>query len=222
MLFKIVHSVRLSALFMPILLLFYGCGTPVKEVSITTTDYEEVAYQGQVPEQVFKDVQKRYPPGFWQESGSVIPPDQQLRVSIRRFDSSPDQPDLAKIVTDVFVTSFVRSRAFNVVEREQLDRLATELELNQSGMVEQVNAPETGQLTATDVIITGAVNQMGNTINLEARVLDVASGRIVLAESISPAAIDTRSASMLARMIITKMKEQYYGNSLPNSTRLDR
>ncbi len=215
MLIKIIHPAHLLVFFMPMLLLLNGCGAPVKEVSITTVEYEEVAYQGQVPEQVFKEVQKRYPPGFWKDNGPVIPPDKQLRVSIKKFDSSPDQPDLAKTVTDVFVTTFVRSRSFNIVEREQLDQVATELELNQSGLVEQVDAPETGQLTATDVIITGSINQAGNTINLAARVLDVASGRIVLAESITPAAVNGQSAAMLARMIITEMKDQFYGSSVP-------
>lgn len=215
MLIKVIHPAHLFVLFMPILLLLYGCGTPVKEVSITTAKYNEVAYQGQVPEQVFKEVQKRYPPEFWKDNRPVIPPDKQLRVSIKKFNSSPDQPDLAKTVTDVFVATFVRSQAFNVVEREQLDQVATELELNQSGLVEQVNAPETGRLTATDVIITGSVNQAGNNINLTARVLDVASGRIVLAESITPAAVNGQSAAMLARMMITEMKDQFYGTSVP-------
>jgi len=196
--------------------LLSGCPAPVVEYPVPTrrvkdqsTDYQQVRHEGQVSKQTSKELQKRYPAGFQEEKQIVIPLDQQIRVSFRLFTSNPRQPDTAKMVTDTFVTVFVHSNIFNIVEREQINQLTSELELNQSGLVDQDKAPDTGQFSATDVIVTGAINQAGARV-IDARVLDVASGRIILAERITPAAINRQSAEVLARILLNRMKKKFY------------
>lgn len=113
------------------------------------------------------------------------------------------------MVTDTFINVFTQSNLFKVIEREQVGQLATELELNQTGLVNQDKAPETGQFDATDVVITGSLNQQGGRA-IDTRVLDVATSQVVLTERVTPANINRQSAEMLARRLLTRMKEKYY------------
>ncbi len=199
-----------------ILLLPLGCAAPVveypvsaKRVANQSTTYQQTQYEGQLSRQNSTEIKKRYPPGLQREKTLQIPLEQQVRVSFRLFSSNPSQPDTAKMVTDTLVNVFVQSNMFNIVERENLSQLVTELELNQSGLINQDNAPETGQFSATDVIITGVVDQLGDNL-ITANVLEVSSGRIVLSERITPAAITRLNAEMLARRLIDRMKEKFY------------
>ena len=183
--------------------------TPARRVKNQSIQYEEVQYQAQVSPQARDELQKKYPDGFYKEVHPAIPPDQQIRVSFGLFSSNPDAPDLARMVTDTFVYVFTESNLFKIVERQQVGQLITELEMNQTGLVDQDKAPDTGQFAATDVIITGGVNQQGGTA-IDARVLDVATSQIVLADRLSPATVDRQSAEMLARMLLGRMVDKYY------------
>ncbi len=200
-----------------ILLFLTGCPpapiveypNPTRRVKNQSTHYEQVQYQGQVSQKAQKELQQKYPEGFYKERQPVIPPDQQIRVGFRLFTSNPNRPDLAKMVTDTFINVFGQSNLFQVIEREQVGQLATELELNQSGLVNQDKAPDTGQFAATDVVITGAVNQGGGRA-IDVRVLDVATSQVVLTERITPAVVNRQSAAMLARQLLSRMKDKYY------------
>ncbi len=182
---------------------------PTRRVKNQSTHYEEVQFQGQVSQKAIKELEQKYPDGFYKEQIPVIPPDQRVRVSFRLFSSNPNRPDLAKMVTDTFINVFTQSNLFTVIEREQVGQLATELELNQTGLVNQDKAPETGNFDATDVVITGSLNQQGGRA-LDARVLDVTTSQVVLAERSTPAAIDRQNAEMLARRLLNRMIEKYY------------
>ncbi len=185
---------------------------PARRVKDQSTEYQNVQFEGQVTKQTTKELGQRYPAGFYEEKQPIIPLDRQVRVSFRLFISNPNRPNIAKMVTDTFVNVFTRSNLFNIVEREQLGQVASELELNQSGLINQDRAPETGQFAATDVIVTGAIDQAGGRL-VDARVIEVTSGRIVLSERITPAAVNRQSAEMLARMLLNRMKEKYYATN---------
>ena len=51
-----------------------------------------------------------------------------------------------------------RTNVFAVVERDQVDQVMQELELGQSGLVDEKNAAQVGRMLGVDAIITGSVN----------------------------------------------------------------
>ena len=205
-------SIRPLIVLMLVFLVLSGCTarpSTVKPVNDRSEYYQDTRFEGQIPIQTSQELQERYPAGFHENEPLVIPLDQQVRVSFRLFTSNPSQPDISKMVTDTFVNVFVKSNIFNIIEREQIGHLTGELELNQSGLVNQDNAPETGQFSAPEFIITGAIDQVGGRL-IDANLLDISTGRVVLSERIVPAAINSQNAKMLARILLTRMKEKFY------------
>lgn len=207
---------RSSVIIIIFSLLLSGCPAPVVEYPIParrikdqSTDYQPVHSEGQVSQKTVKELEERYPAGFHEQNQPIIPLDDQIRVSFRLFTSNPRQTNTAQMVTDAFINIFAESNIFVVIERERINQLATEHELNQSGLINQDEAPEAGQFAASDVVVTGSIDQAGGRM-INARVMDVTTGRIILSERLTPAVINSQSAEMLARMLLNKMKEKYY------------
>lgn len=192
-------------------LFLQGCTlTPVRPASVTTATYENVQPQGQVPPNVQQELARQYPPGFWEQPNTAPPPGQRIKVAIRPFSSRPDQPDLAQSVTEVFVDIFTRSQVFAVIEREEMGQVLNEFEVSQSGLADQTDAPETGNMEAPTIMVTGDVIQLGNDNRIEARAVDIKSGKILLSERITPPAVTIQAAESLARRLISKMQETLY------------
>jgi TolB-like protein len=194
-----------------LMLCLQGCSiTPVRPTPVMTQQYDTVQPQGQVPPNVQQDLGQQYPPGFWQQSNTAVPPGQRIKVAIKPFSSRPDQPDLAQSVTEVFADIFTRSQAFSVVEREEMGQVLNEFEVSQSGLVDTTDAPEAGNMEAPTIMVTGDVIQLGNDCRIEARAIDIKSGKVLISERITPPAVTIQAAETLARQLIAKMQDTLY------------
>jgi len=197
-------------------LLAAACAEPVREVRIQEARYMEAPYQGQIPPQTAAELQNRYPEGFWQDGGAPPLPDgRRFKVTVREFEVRPQDPDLGKTIADVFTTVLTRDPAFEVAERERLDRVVSEIELQQSGLVDTPADPTETQVAAVELMVSGSANQTGNAWRLDARVMDAVRGHLLLAESSNPAALDTRAAEMLARRVAERIKTRLGGPPQP-------
>ena len=57
----------------------------------------------------------------------------------------------------MMITELHKSGAFRLLEREQLDAIASELKLNQSGLVDPSTALKVGRIAGAQYMMTGAV-----------------------------------------------------------------
>jgi TolB-like protein len=85
---------------------------------------------------------------------------------------------IGKIVSETLTTDFVRSGKFNVVEREQLSKVLKELQLNQTGLVDENSAKTIGKMLAADSILCGSVSEVGKFFDINVRVIDVEKATI--------------------------------------------
>ena len=80
---------------------------------------------------------------------------------------------------------------FEVVERAQLQKILKEQQLGMTGMINQDTAAKVGELLGVKVIITGSVIQMGNSYDVNARLISVEDGSILRAERIRGVGLDS-------------------------------
>ncbi len=207
------HSVATIVLLLIVVVTLGACSGPrtrVTDTPVTTEQYQDVQFQGQVPVTVQQQLDQRYPPGYWDQSNTQIPVGQRKRIAVKTFSSRPPQPDLGNSVSEIFASTFTRSQSFIVVEREQLDQMITEIEINQSGLMNSTDAPETGNMDSAQIVITGDIIQVGNDNRIEARAIDMQSGRVLLSERINPQGVTIQAAETLARRLIRRLEQIVY------------
>ena len=190
-------------------LLTAGCAV-VEETPQTQTTYRSSSYRGQVSPATLRDLDARYPEGFYREAGKAVPEGERLSIGIAAFEGPGPLAPLARQVTDVFSTTFVKSGLFKVVEREKIDRIAAEIELGQSGLVDPAQAREVGRMTGMQLLLSGNISDSGGNRRIDVKVVDVNTGEAVLAEMLD-GVIDADRAGFLARLVAKGLAERYYG-----------
>ncbi len=92
--------------------------------------------------------------------------------------------DMGGIVAEWFTTTLVNDGRFEVVERALLQKIIEEQKLGMSGLINEKTSTQLGQILGVKTIITGSVLQIGKSIEVNARIINVKTGSIVAAENI--------------------------------------
>jgi curli biogenesis system outer membrane secretion channel CsgG len=122
-----------------------------------------------------------------------------IRLGVMTFVSKADGVSSTQVgaITDVVTRHLTGSRTISVVEREQLSTIGREHRLNMSGLVDTNMAVEIGKLAGLQYMLLGSVTAFRNEtseslsssydswtrkvrVTLDARVVDVATGEVVL------------------------------------------
>lgn len=192
-------------LFILVFLIAPGCAN-VQEAPQRDTQYIEVPYSGQVTAQTVKDLEEQYPPGFWEDQGQEVGA-LQSTIAVKVFSSS-FQPELGRSLADMVASALINSGQVTVVEREQIADLLSELEFSQTGLTDTPAGYETGQMQTVDFVVTGNISQIGNRHRVEAKLMDVLSGRIVASEALTVDQVGVAAANALAGMLLGRIKQQ--------------
>ena len=90
-----------------------------------------------------------------------------------------DAADLGPQVTDLLFATLVANPDMYLVEREDINKLLEEKELNLSGLVNPGQAIQVGYLTGAKIIVTGSVVIAGDSQYLVAKVIGTETGRVL-------------------------------------------
>lgn len=96
-------------------------------------------------------------------------------------------------VRDLLTREFMRSVYFEVVERENLEKITAEIELRQKGLTQTTKADEV--LKSADYILLGDLGDDGQTLTVSARMVRVSSGEVVSAATTRVALLQTEKAA---------------------------
>jgi len=101
------------------------------------------------------------------------------KMSIAVMDLEPQGVDrtIAQTLSEIMRTELLNTGRFEVLERAQMDRLIEEMKLQQTGLTDAQDAAELGKMLNVEKLIIGSVGQMGNTYQVNVRLVDV--GRAV-------------------------------------------
>lgn len=102
-------------------------------------------------------------------------------ISVLYFDNTTKNEDyewLRKGLADMLITDLSSSPRIKVVERENLEKVLKEQQLQLAGVVSDKNAVELGELLQARTLIYGSFVIQGKNIRVDAKITDVESGKI--------------------------------------------
>jgi len=105
------------------------------------------------------------------------------RIAITEFTYGNEFNDFTRNVQGILYTSLIQ-RGMTVVEREKMEQVLTELGKSFSGMIDSSTAAEIGKMLGVEAIVVGTVADMGNSVDIRARLLDVEKGSAITAAQI--------------------------------------
>lgn len=111
-------------------------------------------------------------------------------VAVLGFDTiggAQERPGLGQLVTSMFVTEFVSKGAGRVVERERIEDLLAEQDLQNTSRFDDATAVDIGNLAGAKHLVVGNVAEFADLIRIDVRVLDTRSGKVLMASSATTA-----------------------------------
>ncbi len=109
-------------------------------------------------------------------------------IAVSYFDNTSDIKEfnpLSKGLADMLITDLSNQDKFHIVEREKLEKLIREIELGDSGFIDKNTAQELGKGLGATYMLTGSFLIIDETMRIDARLIDVGSGEIIMAEEIT-------------------------------------
>ena len=109
-------------------------------------------------------------------------------VCVLYFDNNTNDASLdvlRKGIADMVVTDLSAVPGVTVVEREKLEAVLGELELQGSKLVDPATAQKIGKFVGAKYAVTGAFAAVDPELRLDVRLIEVATARVVLAEKVT-------------------------------------
>jgi|GEM_PF-1893244 len=110
--------------------------------------------------------------------------DKAIRLAVIEFiptqEKYKEKNEFGKFFTERLTTALKsQSQKIKLFEREQLETITKEHQLNLSGLIDESMAVEIGKLAPIDKIVTGSYTKLKTYIDINGRMLDVATGEII-------------------------------------------
>lgn len=109
-------------------------------------------------------------------------------IAISYFDNTTDNSKynaLSKGIADMLITDLSKISDLEIVEREKLEQLLKEIKLGNSKYFDQSTAQKLGKGLGAASILTGAFYIMDETLRIDARLINVETGKIIAAEEVT-------------------------------------
>ena len=94
-------------------------------------------------------------------------------------DRSKEVAGQGKIVADILFANLATDPAILLVDREDLDTVLKEQEMNISGIVNPAQAVQVGQIIGAKVLVTGSVVRADKTVYLVAKIIGTETTRVI-------------------------------------------
>lgn len=109
------------------------------------------------------------------------------RIAIIYFDNTSGEASLDKLrkgLAGMLISDLSNVNMIDIVERDRIEDILNEQELNNTSAFDQSSASEIGKLLGAEIILTGAYFEMFDSFRIDARFIDVATGEILKAEGV--------------------------------------
>ncbi|MFH2047730.1 MAG: CsgG/HfaB family protein [Pseudomonadota bacterium] len=145
-----------------LLLLFIGCAGVSKEI--------------------VKEHEKPYKAAVYQvpETMAVLPFENNSVTEPEKY--APLSKGLSAMLTTDLKNS---NTTLQIIEREKIQAILKEIALGQTGSVDQSTAVKAGKLLGAQSIVFGSFMVLGNNVRIDARIINVETGEVLMAEFIT-------------------------------------
>lgn len=114
---------------------------------------------------------------------------------------------LTKNMQEMIVTAMANT-GMQVVERAQLERVLKEQKLGYSGLLNINTVKKIGGLLGAEGILLGTISDMGNNITINARMVDIESGK-----TLSASAVELPKTPLVSRLLGIPVEEESFVKS---------
>ena len=134
---------------------------------------------------------------------------ERLSIAVLPFESKGLGDDIGNMdLLDKLITGFVNSKRFKVIERAQLDKILAEHKLGMSGILDASTAAEIGKGIGVDAVVVGSVTRSGNSVSVDARLIDTESAAIIAAKDAYTNNISFQNISLMILDLGEKIKKE--------------
>lgn len=105
-----------------------------------------------------------------------------LPIAVNDLEAKGIQKSEASIISDKIRTILFDSGKFSVLERAQMEEILKEQGFQQTGCTDQTCAVEIGQLLGVKYMVAGSIGKLGKTFLISLRMIDVATGKVLISE----------------------------------------
>lgn len=114
------------------------------------------------------------------------PEGKQLRVAVTDFpDLQEVVSELGRYVAERLTTRLSQDPTFWVIERRRLGQLLGELRFGMSDLVDPAKAKQLGKMVGVEAIVVGSISDLGNQVDLYARMIEIETGRLLSGASVT-------------------------------------
>lgn len=109
------------------------------------------------------------------------------RLAIIYFDNSGGEPSMDKLkkgLADMLITDLSNVNMLSIVERDKLEAVLKEQKLSNSKEFDPNTAAKIGKLLGAQVILTGGYFEMMGSLRIDARFIDVETGKILKSDGV--------------------------------------
>jgi len=109
------------------------------------------------------------------------------RLAIIYFENSSGDASMDKLkkgLADMLITDLSNVNMLNIVERDKLEAILKEQKLSNSKEFDPATAARVGKLLGAQVILTGGYFEMMGSLRIDARFIDVETGKILKADGV--------------------------------------
>ncbi len=109
-------------------------------------------------------------------------------IAVSYFDNTSNIEEympLSKGLSDMLITDLSNIESVRIVEREKLESLLKEIELGASKFMDPATAQKLGKGLGADHMLTGSFLIMGESMRIDARIVNVGTGEISMAEEMT-------------------------------------
>ncbi len=109
-------------------------------------------------------------------------------VTVLYFDNNSGMSEFATLgkgLADMLITDLTKHSGMQVVEREKLEKLLDELKLQKTEFFDEKTSLQLGKGVGADYAVTGAIYVIDVNMRIDLRVIDIASGNVLLADKVT-------------------------------------
>jgi len=91
---------------------------------------------------------------------------------------------IGRTMSDIIITELKKTGEFDIVDRENLEKVMKEMAFGLSGMTSEDSANEIGQLVSANLFLTGSVGLVGQNYMVNIKLTAIETGEIILSERV--------------------------------------
>lgn len=127
------------------------------------------------------------------ELAKSVPEGRTLRVAVSDFpDLQGVTSDLGRYIAERLTTRLsAQTHKFRVIERRRLGQVLAELRFSMSDLVDPDKARQLGKMLGVEAIVVGTVSDLGNTVDVDARIIEIETNDILPGTTVAISKDDT-------------------------------